>query len=330
MSIDPRNCLPAARRWADHALTPPMVLVSLAILVLTAGAMPQLDQDLIEPRFVRIATTTVLLLWPLIVGEMLLRMIWIERGVRTRQRFMHMLLVAVAPPFRITLQPISAPGVIWAPLLGWRPMGRRLHRMLEDGFSVPMLFIALMILPALLAEWALHQDLVTWPRLGLALDVASRVIWLAFAVELVVMVASTRRKAYYCFIHWIDLAIVLIPLVPFLGVLRLFRLGETVQAARIIQIARVYRVRALALRGWRGLLFVRGLERFSIWSAEKRLMHLKAQMAKRMEDIGELREYIADIEKQLEQARQARRERVSAKKAADEPAASTVESLARR
>jgi hypothetical protein len=54
-------------------------------------------------------------------------------------------------------------------------------------------------------------------------SIGTSVIWLAFAVELIVMAAGSDRPWRYCFQHWIDVVIVLLPAVEMLPLFRLLR-----------------------------------------------------------------------------------------------------------
>ena len=49
------------------------------------------------------------------------------------------------------------------------------------------------------------------------------VIWLAFAVEFVMMFSVSPKKFRYCRDHWVDLVIILAPLAGFLRLLRVAR-----------------------------------------------------------------------------------------------------------
>ena len=72
---------------------------------------------------------------------------------------------------------------------------------------------------------------------------------------------------------------------------------------RLVQMSRVYRVRALSLRGWRALLLLKGLERYSLVIAEHRVAHLRKSLQKKLHDVHDLRCHIEELERHLEQCR---------------------------
>ncbi len=277
-----------------------MVHLSLVFATLLAGALPQLEHNLLHQALVDLAAAMLVVIWPVFWLEVLVRWIWLDRGRLTPTRIVLQLVVCIAPPLRMLVTPACSQQCIWIPRLGWARKGRRLTRRLEGLFSGPMLMITLMILPALALELLYRRDIIYWPMLGLALDVATRAIWLAFMIELVLMLAASPRKLAYAARHWLDVAIVVFPLLSFVGVLNALEIAE---ASRLVQMTRVYRLRALALRGWRALLLLRGLENMSLWTAEKRLAHLKTALARKQEEMDDLREHITELEERLERAR---------------------------
>jgi len=53
----------------------------------------------------------------------------------------------VDPPFRIAQSPYAAESCVWLPALGWQRADQDLYERLERAFSIPMLFMAILILP---------------------------------------------------------------------------------------------------------------------------------------------------------------------------------------
>ena len=290
------------RRRIDRDLTRPMAMLSMAFLVLLAGALPplELEEHLIHDSLVNLAKLLLLIIWPVFMVEFLFRRLWLERGCSRWGRTCSQALAAAAPPLRLLISPLTAPRCVWLPWVGWQRVGRALYRNLERAFSMPMVLIALLILPALVLEFMYRKELLEWPAMSLAVDVGTRLIWLAFALELLFMLAASRDKVGYCISHWLDVAIVVFPLLPLMRWLPVLRLT---QMGRLVQLSRVYRVRALALRAWRALLLIKGLERYSIWTAQKRLDHLNKALEKKLHDVDDLRHHIRELEQHLEQSR---------------------------
>jgi voltage-gated potassium channel len=118
-------------------------------------------------------------------------------------------------------------------------------------------------------------------------------IWLAFATEFVVMSAVADKKLTYLARHWINLAIILLPLLAFLRglqVTRLLRLGRLGKALKI------YRLRGLSLRAWKGVVTLELLERVLHRSPEARLRHLRRRLRDKEREVARLRRRIRVLE----------------------------------
>ncbi len=299
------------RRKLDEALVRPMAWLAMVFLVMLAVALPQLPEELsaksIPDRWIGVCFLLIAVVWPIFLIELLLRMFVIERGGMVRGRLLTLFTAAVIPPLRLGVGPARQPRIVWLPLIGWARVGRPMARRVEKRMSGPMMVVAIMILPALALEFVFRKEVESSRALQIGLDVSLRVIWLAFALELVMMLAASRAKLDYARRHWVDVAIVVFPLIAFLRALRLLRLSQFVKASKLAGIARTFRLRALALRLVRALLLLRVLERLSLGVAEKRIAMLRGAIDKRRREIDELEEEVRDLEAHVE-ARRAERE----------------------
>jgi hypothetical protein len=200
-------------------------------------------------------------------------------------------------------------GRVWIPTLGWQKIARPLYRRLERFFSVPMIAVALLILPVLAIEhyW---NHLLAQPRyrwLLALLDISTSIIWLAFATEFVIMVSVAKSKWKYCISHWVDLAIILLPLISFLRCLRALRVARLMRLQRVAKLTqalsnmgRLYRLRGLAFRAYRALLILELLERIWPMPPERRLERLREQLNLKEEELRELRRTIQALEQQVQ------------------------------
>lgn len=94
----------------------------------------------------------------------------------------------------------------------------------ERRTSVPLLVLGVVFV-AVYAVPVVHPDL---PRgVHAALAAANLVIWLAFAVDLLVRVALAPRRWHYVATHPLDVAVVVLPALRPLRVLRVFTIGQT-------------------------------------------------------------------------------------------------------
>jgi len=231
---------PAARttRRIDVLLHRAAAWLAVSFLVALGVVLPQLDQHWLPVGVVRGAELVLLACWALLGVEWMLRLGWVDRGRRSWGRLARQVGCLLVPPLRLGLSAgRSHGGVVWLPAAGWRRSGRETVRRLQRQFSGPMIIIGLMVLPALALEFLYKDSLDDHPAIALGLDVGLRLIWLAFAFELIVMLAVSREKLAYARAHWVDVAIVVFPLISFLRVLRLLRLGSVVRASRMATMA---------------------------------------------------------------------------------------------
>ena len=235
--------------------------------------------------------------------EAILRLTYIERGgvvsKPSRGRASYILCCAIIPPLRTGLHPASLRGHMWLPIFGWRRTSGRLARRVQRTFGVPMLGIGLLILPVLLGEIFFSRQVAQSPGLALGMDAATRLIWFAFALEFIVMMAVTPRRTEYALRHWVDLVIILLPFVAFLRSLQVLRAGQVLKAQRVSQFARVYRLRGVAVKLLQAVLLLRVLEGFSEGAARRRISSLRHQIRFSQTEVKELQHELRDVRKQL-------------------------------
>ncbi len=195
-------------------------------------------------------------------------------------------------------------GRIWFPLLGWQEVNDVLRERLEKLFSVPMILIALTILPVLLVDVGMKNQVQTRPWLQLLLHVSMALIWFAFATEFIVMVSVAEKKLKYCRQHWLDLAIILLPVISFLRSLRLIRATRVARLAKIQQLSkmgRLYRLRGLAMRALRALMILQLINKIFRIGPEKQLQKLRVLLKEKQAETESLQRQIAALEQQIEQ-----------------------------
>jgi voltage-gated potassium channel len=131
--------------------------------------------------------------------------------------------------------------------LGDDPRAQRVAARLE----LPMLVAAALVIPTVVIEES-HAG-GDWPVIGLTLD---WIVWLAFASELVIMLAVARSRRRWIASHPLELGIVLLT-PPFMPVLlqglravRLLRLFRLLRLARLVRVASLSRA-AFSLNGLR-------------------------------------------------------------------------------
>ena len=242
------------------------------------------------------------LLWPIFPAEILVyRLLGGARLPAARQHF----FVCLCPPLRLGLSHPEMDGRIWLPKLGWSRINEQLRQRLEKVFGLPMIFIALMILPILLVEFGLHEQVNERLWLRVLLHMSTGMIWFAFALEFVIMCSVAERKLRYCKEHWLDVAIILLPFISFLRSLRVVRATRLARLAKVPQLAkmaRMYRLRGLAIKAFRAILLFEVLNRLMGVTPERRVRSLKEQLARKELEISTLRRRIEELERVMASA----------------------------
>jgi hypothetical protein len=242
------------------------------------------------------------ILWPIFLIEYCIQYLVRDRQVPFWRHRYFGLFICLCPPLRLCARNHDRDGDIWLPILGWQEVNDDLRMRLEKIFAVPMIIIALMILPVLLIEFRFQEQVAAHLWLRLLLHLSTGLIWLAFAAEFIVMASVAERKLRYCKEHWLDLAIILLPLISFLRSLRVVRATRLARVARVQQLSRMsrlYRLRALAVRGFRALLMLELLNRLLRISPEKQLRKYLEQLQEKEKEIASLRHIINDLEQEI-------------------------------
>ena len=170
------------------------------------------------------------------------------------------------------------PGRIWLPWWGWQQVDFDLQKSLERVFGAPMLLIALMIVPILTIEYGWAETIEARPVLRLILAIGIAVIWIAFATEFIIRISVADKKSAYAFNHWVDLAVVLLPMFEFMPFLRIVRLTRLMRLETLMAWVKYYRLYGVAGKGWRGLMVLQLIHRFVHRTPEARLVRLTVQL----------------------------------------------------
>lgn len=231
------------------------------------------------------------LLYLAIAGEIVAHALTHGKGWRRH------LWYCVVPPLRMGGRDHADGGSMWLPHLGWRRVDRNLQQLLERAFNGPMIVIALAVLPLFALDWHWQNRAVTpaWSML-VFLWASESLIWLAFAFEFVIMFSVSPKKLRYCRDHWIDLVIILAPMA---GFLRLVRMARVLRLSEVSRAARVYRLRGLSQRMFRGLLVLSLVRNLLEGDPVKRLARLQEELRDRELDVEQLRAEIAAVEQRL-------------------------------
>ncbi|GJL82654.1 MAG: potassium channel protein [marine bacterium B5-7] len=205
-------------------------------------------------------------------------------------------LVSVLPPLRLGYSTFNDSRTIWLPRLGWRIKGRELFQELDKAFTLPMLVIALMILPILGIEYLLKGKVADLPWLGNLLDISAAFIWFAFTFEYVLMISVADDKIAYAKKNWLNLLIILLPLIAFLRSVQVVRAFRVARAGKML---RVYRLRSLLMRIVQAFVAISAIERVIHRSPEKHLEKLKKIHAEKEHELQRLCDKMDEVRQRI-------------------------------
>jgi voltage-gated potassium channel len=287
------------RDWTEELdawLAGPMWALTIVWMVCLAGGLQDLRHAPTLPVGTDLYWWGMILLWPLYLLEL------IAHTLLGSPRYHYNLLYVFIPPLRLGGRDHRTWSRIWLPGAGWQPVNRKLVAQVEKALSGPMVGFALLVLPLLAVEFGWRNTVETHPTLSFALQTTSSVIWLAFAIELIVMVSIARRKARYLAQHWIDLLIVLLPMVEVMPALRLAavgRLSKITKLKYLTNLSRVYRTRGLAMRAFRAFILLDSVQRLLRLNPEKRLAALRDKLEDHYHEIEQIRCEMRELEARL-------------------------------
>ncbi|MGI9517904.1 MAG: hypothetical protein ACR2NP_12705, partial [Pirellulaceae bacterium] len=185
-------------RELDHKLAAPMFAVSLVVLGLFAVLFYLNDLEAGDGLVFRGCAIGLAICYPVFWLETLLHLL--NGSSRMKQHIWFCLL----PISRIGARDHDTGTMIWLPSLGWREANRPLERRLARAFSIPMIVVALSVLPIIVLEFFWSDYVEATPWLQFAMDVAEAFIWSALTFEFVLMISVVKYSMLYVRKHWID------------------------------------------------------------------------------------------------------------------------------
>ena len=275
----------------DRVLAAPMFAMSLVVLALFAALFNLFD---VENRneIVRWCLIGLAITYPVFWIETLVH--WLAGGRNLKQHWWFCFL----PILRVGARDHVNGRRIWLPVIGWQMVDRQLERYLAKFFSIPMILVALSLLPVIIIEFFWYKTIAADTDWQVAMQTTMAFIWAAFTIEFIVMISVVQRKKRYVIKHWIDLAIILLPAISFL---RAARLTQLFRLQSLAKTARVYRLRGLAIRMWRGFVALEFIEKLLSRNPEWRLEKLEVLLQEKSEEMDLLKQEIAKLQKRIEE-----------------------------
>lgn len=290
----------------DAKAAPPMFYLGILSLLLIGALLTAATEDDLSPLFLAV------LPWLISLSGFVYLLFAIDAGLlfykkwRTKEP-MHAaekkrrLLALLFPPLRIGSRNIGSAEYIWVPHWHWCKVNEGLLMELKRRFVLPMIGIALLIIPVLVIEWKfLGEVKEEMPNLkiDLILDAVQTFIWSAFSFEFILMISISQRKMHYAKKNWIDLLIILLPFVSFLRTLRIS------QIARLKYATRSFKLRGVITKARQGLIFVDFLQRIFRLRPETELKRLYRLLRENQRDREELENKLKEVAALVERNRQ--------------------------
>jgi voltage-gated potassium channel len=271
----------------DRVLAAPMFVATLIFLG-GFGVMLHMYQSPFWASHGNKVLMAMLILYPLYPLELVAH--WVSGGKGLRQNW----LCCALPFARLGARDHVDQTHTWLPGLGWRRVTRSLAQGLMAWFSVPMIVIALLMVPAIILEFFYDSLLQARPNLKSLVDATSSFIWACFVAEFVLVVAAVNNRWRYCRQHWINVAVIVLPAIAFLRVVRIARLLAINQIART---SRVFRLRGLSIRAWRAIVALQLIDRILRRDPQVLLDRTRSLLAEKEAEMGDLRAEIERLER---------------------------------
>jgi hypothetical protein len=206
------------------------------------------------------------------------------------------LLYLILPPLRL-MAPHPVTGEIWLPRRGWVEANQELGDEIQSAFALPMIFIAILILPVIAVEHFFESQIKENSTYHLLVNLATCLIWLSFTVEFVAVMSLQNKKLRYCRQHWLDLTIIILPVIAFLRAARLARLARLKQISKT---ARIYRMRGVIFKFQRAIMMVSFVKRLLHSRPEARLKSLQEKLHEKEQEIAAIHEEIEELQRIIE------------------------------
>lgn len=284
----------------DSFVRPLFFFLSLLMLILAAAILNTISHDpenlsiiIFQDMVVRIYFFG----WLLFLLDFAI-LLFVARKTKFKlatSQFIFRSLSLISPPLHLASRHIQKVQLVWLPFYGWCKSNEGLLTLLKRRFSIPMIVIALLIIPVLLIEWKFYDQVSAYLNTDLSfwLDIVQAFIWMAFAFEFILMVSLSTDKMEYAQKNWIDLVIILLPFLSFVRTLRI------VKVARLGQLARGYKLRGLLMKARQGFIFASFFYRILTLKPDFQIRNLKKKLEKNQKEREKIEEELMELYKAL-------------------------------
>lgn len=286
----------------DARTAQPMFYLGMLSLLLIGALVTAFTEEELSPLFASLlpwilsATGLMYLIFALDVALLFYTSRRHNEQMNTTEKRIR-LLTLLFPPLRIGSRNITTGKYIWVPHWHWCKVNEGLFVELKRRFVIPMIGIALLIVPVLIIEWKFLEEIHEKApdlKIELILNSVQTFIWGAFTFEFILMISISNRKLHYLKKNWLDLLIILLPFVSFL---RTFRIS---QIARLKYATRSFKLRGVITKARQGLIFVDFLQRIFRLRPENEVKRLYRLLRENQRDREELQEKLKEVVRLIE------------------------------
>jgi hypothetical protein len=284
----------------DSIATPIFFFLGLIMLMLAAAilnAISQADVNLNVAIFQGNVVRLYLMGWLIYLGDFIALLFLARQTGRklATGEFVFRVAALLFPPLRMASRHIQKVELIWIPFYGWALSNEGLLKLIKRKFSIPMIIIALLIIPVLLIEWQFYDQVSAFLNTDLTflLDLVQAFIWMAFAFEFILMISISNEKIEYAQKNWIDIIIILLPFIAFVRTIRIFKV------ARLTQLARGYKLRGLLMKARQGFIFASFFYRILTIKPDFQINRLRKKLDKNRKERELIEEDLIELYKAL-------------------------------
>tara|TARA_R110002111_G_scaffold258083_1_gene326871 strand:- start:118707 stop:119615 length:909 start_codon:yes stop_codon:yes gene_type:complete len=273
----------------DQFAAAPMFFSAVFFLVFFAGTLHLINGE--SPGIaLDLCNWCLFLLYPLFVLEAVVHL------ALGSPRWKFNLLYCLLPPLRICARDQMTGQAVWFPILAWRVVNTEFKEKIRKSFSAPMLLIALLVLPLFAMEHYWQKQIEANPLLADFTAIATGFIWFAFTLEFIVMISIEEKRLEYCRKHWIDLAVICLPMIAFMRALRVTGL---LRLQQLTKTARVFRIKSLVMKLYRALLVLEVVSRLLQRNPEKRITRLQELLQEKELEMAGIKKEIAFLSERI-------------------------------
>ncbi|QDT96986.1 hypothetical protein [Gimesia aquarii] len=273
----------------DQLAAAPMFFGTVLFLVFFAGTLHLFNVE--SPGIaLDICNWCLFLIYPLFIIEAVTH---IALG---SPRWKFNLLYCLIPPLRICARDQMTGRAIWFPILAWQEVTPEFRERIRKSFSVPLLLIALLVLPLFAVELYWQKQIESSAMLADLTAIATGFIWFAFTLEFIVMISIEEKRLEYCRKHWIDLAVICLPMIAFMRALRITGL---LRLQQLTKSARVFRLKSLIMKLYRAMLVLEVVNRLMHRNPEKSIARLEVLLAEKEKEVEEIKKRISALSERI-------------------------------